>query len=339
MRAFIAIAVVALASGGGYYGYRWWTEGRFFISTDDAYVSADITQIAAKVAGHIASIEVAENHAVKAGDLLARIDDGDYRLAVRAARERLDSQRATITRIARQQEAAQSAVAQASAQLDAVRATQAKAQADYKRQSELTSVRVGSVSQLDAARAERDNAIASVRAAEAGVAQAQANVAVAASQKVEAETVVAELKTTLAKAERDLSFTEIRAPVDGIVGSRAVEIGSYVQPGTRVMPLIATGRTEIDANFKETQIAALKPGARVQVTADAYDGRVLEGRVASLSPATGSVFSLLPPDNATGNFTKVVQRVPVKIDVQDPDGLLRVGLSVVVSVDSRSGRR
>jgi membrane fusion protein, multidrug efflux system len=336
-KALILLAIALTAGGiGARYGYQWYTHDRFFVTTDNAYVTADITQIAAKVPGYIAEIAVSENSRVKAGDVLARIDGGDYELAVRAAREKLDSQRATIERIARQAEAARMAVVQAKAQAESTRATLARANAEFGRQAELSTARFASLSALDAARAARDTASASVRAADASVSQAEANVLVTEAQRAEAVSVLAEQKTTLAKAERDLSFTEIRAPVGGIVGTRAVEIGSYVQAGSRITGLVASGKTEIDANFKETQIAGLKPGAPVEVRADAFDGRVFPGKLVSLSPATGAVFSLLPPENATGNFTKIVQRLPVRIKVEDPEGLLRTGLSVDVAVDRRS---
>jgi len=177
-----------------------------------------------------------------------------------------------------------------------------------------------------------------VKSADAALAAARANVAVLAAQQAEAKSVAAELKTALDKAERDLSFTVIRAPVDGVIGNEAVEVGTFVQPGARLAALVPLASVHIESNCKETQLAAVRPGQTVHLEVDAFPGRDVTGTVESLAPASGSVFSLLPPENATGNFTKIVQRVPVRVAV-DPaiakEGLLRPGLSVVVRVDSR----
>jgi len=334
-RAILVALLLGAATLGGREGLRWWEHGRFLVETDDAYVTAETTWIAAKISGHIASIPVSANQRVKAGDVIARVDDGDHRLAIRAARDKLASQAATVERVARQIGASRAAVEQAAAQLESARATLRKAESDFARQSELAAGRVASVATVDTARAARDTAAAAVTAAEAAVSLARNNVAVVEAQKVEASGAYAELETTLAKAERDLSFTEIKAPVDGVVGSRAVELGAFVVPGTRIVPLIADDGYHVDANFKETQLAGIHPGSPVELTLDAYPGRVFAARVVSLSPGTGAVFSLLPPENATGNFTKIVQRVPVRLSVEDPERLLRSGLSAVVAVDTR----
>jgi membrane fusion protein (multidrug efflux system) len=170
------------------------------------------------------------------------------------------------------------------------------------------------------------------------VAVAKANADVLSAQQTEAQRVASELQTAVAKAERDLSFTEIRAPVDGVIGNKAVELGTFVQPGARLAALVPLSSVHVDANFKETQLASVRPGQKVHVEVDAFPDRDITGTVESVSPASGSVFSLLPAENATGNFTKIVQRVPVRVAV-DPEvaqeGILRPGLSVVVSVDQR----
>ena len=178
-----------------------------------------------------------------------------------------------------------------------------------------------------------------MQAAEAALVTARANVAVLKAQKDEAERVAAEYRTAAARAERDLSFTTIRAPVSGVLGNRAVEVGAYAQPGTRLAALVPLDSARVDANFKETQLARIRPGQRVELEVDAYPGRTFEGRVESIAPASGSQFSLLPPENATGNFTKIVQRVRVRIKVrQAEDAVLRPGMSVVVRVDTRPER-
>jgi membrane fusion protein (multidrug efflux system) len=332
-----AILAAALA-GGGYFGHGWFTHGRFMVSTDDAYVEADITTLSAKVSGYVDYVAVADNQTVKAGDLIAQIDDGDYRLAVKAARDKLATQGSTIDRIGRQIVAARASIGQAAAQVDAARADAERAAADFERQQQLAKADFASKARFDEARADRDRTVAAVKSAQAALAAAQANVDVLAAQQAEAGKVAAELQTSAEKAERDLAFTAIRAPADGVVGNKAVEAGSFVQPGTRLFALVPLTKVHIAANFKETQLKSLRPGQAVHIAVDALPDREILGTVESVSPAAGSVFSLLPAENATGNFTKIVQRVPVRITVPAEiarEGVLRPGLSVVVSVDRR----
>jgi membrane fusion protein (multidrug efflux system) len=334
-RAVLTALLLAAAGGGGWFGYGWWTHGRFFVSTDDAYVKADVTTLAAKVPGYVTAVPFANNAAVKAGDVVARIDDGDYRLAVEAARGKVDTQQATIDRIGRQVEALTAGLGQARAQLAAAQAEQVRAQADFARAQALAASDFGSKQRLDQTRADRDRAAANVDSAKAALDAADANIAVARAQEQEARRTLDELRTALAKAERDLSFTVVTAPVDGVIGNRAVEVGNYVQPGARLAALVPLGSVYVEANFKETQLARIEAGQKVDVEVDALPGRKLEGHVLSFAPASGSIFSLLPPENATGNFTKIVQRVPVRIAVPEDvarQGLLRPGLSVVANV-------
>jgi len=335
----LAVLAAALAFGG-YEGHEWWTSGRFMVSTDDAYVKADITILSAKVSGYVSSVAVANNQSVKAGDLIAKIDDGDYRLALQSAKDKLATQQSAVARIGRQIEAARASVAQAEAQIAAAQAEAERAEAEYARQLQLSRSDYTSRANLENAKAGRDRAEANVRSAQAALAAAKANVEVLSAQRTEAQRVAAEQETAVERAERDLSFTEIRAPVDGVIGNKAVEIGTFVQPGARLAALVPLTSVHVDANFKETQLASIKPGQQVQVEVDAFPDARIVGTVESVSPASGSVFSLLPPENATGNFTKIVQRVPVRISVGDDvagQGLLRPGLSVVVNVDTRTG--
>nr|WP_245515692.1 HlyD family secretion protein [Oharaeibacter diazotrophicus] len=339
-RLVLLLILAGATAYGAYAGREWWTHGRFMVETDDAYVATDITTLAAKVSGYVDKVDVAPNTHVKAGDPILHLDAGDYELAVAAARDKIATQDATIDRIGRQVEAADASVRQADAQITSAKADLEVAEADYARTDKLVETKVASTAQMDSARAARDRAVAGVTAAEAALAAAEANVEVLKAQQVEASHVRAELATALDKAERDLSFTVIRAPVDGVVGNRAVEEGSYVQPGQRLAALVPLASVHVDANFKETQLAGLKPGQTVELTVDALPGRTIEGTVESFSPATGSVFSLLPPENATGNFTKVIQRVPVRIAVPADvaaEGLLRPGMSVIAGVDTRTG--
>jgi membrane fusion protein (multidrug efflux system) len=188
--------------------------------------------------------------------------------------------------------------------------------------------------------ADRDRTEAGVKSAEAALVAARANVEVLRAQTREAENLAAELRTAVGRAQRDLDFAVIRAPFDGVVGNKAVEAGAYVSPGSRIAALVPLQSVRVDANFKETQLGRVRPGQEVHIHVDAYPDRDIVGTVESLSPASGSVFSLLPPDNATGNFTKIVQRLPVRVHVPEDvarEGLLRPGLSVVVRVDTREG--
>jgi membrane fusion protein (multidrug efflux system) len=352
-RRFVLPLVALAALGYGvYWGYNWFVEGRFLVSTDDAYVGADASVIAAKVAGHVVEVPIAENQKVHAGDLLARIDDGDYRLAVEAAKAKIATQDATIARIGRQVEAQNAAIDQAAAQVASADAQAEGAVADEKRAAleldrsqKLADVAFGSQQRLEQATADRARAAATLAAALASKTAALAALAgakdaaeVLKAEQTEAERVRGELVTAEAKAERDLSFTEIRAPFDGVVGNKAAVVGQYAMPGTRLLAVVPVQAAYVDANFKETQLDAIRPGEKVDVAVDSFDGRVVPGVVESVSPASGAQFSLLPPDNATGNFTKVVQRVTVRIAIA-PEALareaLRAGLSVVATIHTR----
>ena len=340
IRKIVLLGLLAAAfAGGGYQGWQWWSVGRFFVSTDDAYVQADISVLAAKISGYLESVPVVNGQAMKKGDVIAKLDDGDYRLALQAAQDKLGTQESTIARIARQTEAAQAQVPQAAAQIEAAKADAVRAQADFSRAMQMQAEYVAK-SRIDQARADRDRTEASVKGMEAGLTAARSNVDVLQAQKREAESVAAELRTAVDRARRDLDFTTIRAPFDGVVGNKAVEAGAYVMPGTRIAALVPLHSVRVDANFKETQVQRMRPGQPVTLTIDAYPDREIHGSVESFSPASGSVFSLLPPDNATGNFTKIVQRVPVRVRVPDSiarEGFLRPGLSAVVKVDTREG--
>jgi membrane fusion protein, multidrug efflux system len=353
LRRFILPLILLAGLGyGAHMAYDWFVEGRFLVSTDDAYVGADTAIIAAKVSGHVTEVAVAQNASVHARDLLVKIDDGDYKLAVNSAKAKIDTQDATIARIGRQVEAQNAVIAQAEAQIGAAQAQRQSAAADqqraaleFDRTQKLVHENFGSQQRLEQATADRARTSAAITSAEAAQASAEATLAGAKSnfdvlraQKVEAERVRAELVTAKEKAERDLSFTEIRAPFDGVVGNKAVELGQYVQPGVRLLALVSMNNLYVDANFKETQLASIRPGQKVDVAVDALGGKVVPGVVTSISPASGAQFSLLPPDNATGNFTKVVQRVPVRITFAPEaikDEELRPGLSVVASVRTR----
>ncbi|RXF73075.1 HlyD family secretion protein [Hansschlegelia zhihuaiae] len=335
----LGAAAAAAIAAGGWYGYDWWTDGRFLITTDDAYVGADMAVMAPKVSGYVAAVPTAQNARVKAGDPLVVLDDGDYRLALEAADGKIATQQAAVARFDSQIAAADAQLLQAEAQVDSANADAGRASADFDRAQALAKSSYGSKQALDQARADMQRTAASVEAAKAGVTAAEANRAVLIAQKAEAERTLAELRTARAQRRRDLDATVIRAPFDGVVGNKSVQEGDYVTPGKRVMAVVPLDRVYVDANFKETQLADVAPGSKVRLSVDAYPEHDVTGVVDSLAPASGAQFSLLPPENATGNFTKIVQRVPVRVRVDPADvakGRLRPGLSVIASVDTRT---
>ena len=333
--------VLSLAAGT-WYGQHWWFTGRFLVSTDDAYVGVHAATLAAKVPGYVANVVAQDNTKVHSGDVIATIDDGDYRIAVDSARANIATQQATIARIGKQVAAQQAAVTQANAQLTSANANSTRADLELKRQQQLAVQQFASQQKLEQAQSDQEQARATVLGAKAAVEAAETNVAVLKAQQLEAERTLDQLKSTLAKAERDLSFTTVRAPFDGTVGNRAIQSGDYVQAGQRLASLVPLDDIYVDANFKETQLANLRPGQPVSISVDALDGHAIAGTVESVAPASGSVFSLLPPDNATGNFTKVVQRIPVRIRVPATVGaeeVLRPGMSVIVTVNTKPGAK
>jgi membrane fusion protein (multidrug efflux system) len=339
-RLAVVLGALLLLGAGGWYGHYWWTTGRYLVSTDDAYVGAKNATLSAKVMGYLSAVGVDDNAHVHEGDVIARIEDGDYQLAVETARDNIATQQATVDRIGKQVVAQQAAVDEGKAQLVSAQAGATRAELELRRQQELAGRGYASHQTLEQAQANRDQADAAVQAGQAALEAAQANVDVLKAQQVEASRTLNQFQTALTKAERDLSFTVMRAPFDGVIGNRAMQVGDLVQPGQRLASLVPLDAVYIDGNFKETQLADLHPGQPVAIAVDAYSDRKLEGRVESVAPASGSVFSLLPPDNATGNFTKIVQRVPVRIEVPSvvaAQGLLRPGMSVVVSVDTKPG--
>src|SRR5215472_6421120 len=256
--ALLGVLLAAVAIGGSWYGHRWWTVGRFMVSTDDAYVRADNTTLAAKVPGYVANIFVADNTFVHAGDVVAVLDDGDYRLAADSARQKVATQQATVERIGQQVVAQEAAVAQARAQLVSAQAAQTRTGLEADRQQALAAKQFASQQTLEQSIANRDQAVAGVANAQAAIDAAAANVGVLKAQQQEAVRTLEELKTAQAKAERDLAFATIRAPIDGVLGNRAVQVGDYVQPGQRLASLVPLDDVYIDANFKETQLARLR---------------------------------------------------------------------------------
>ncbi|MCZ7487106.1 HlyD family secretion protein [Rhizobium rhizogenes] len=335
----LPVIAVALLAGAGWYGYNWWIDGRFMVSTDDAYIEGDIAVIAPKVSGYVARVNVVENQEVKAGDPLVTLDDGDYRIALDQAEAQIRTEELSLKRIDAQIVGGEASQEQAVAQKGALDAALRGAEITQKRASELQAKDVGTVAASDSAQVALDQARANVVAGDAAIASAKANVELLRAQREEAESTIRSLQLSRDKAARDLSFTVLKAPYDGVIGNLAVQTGDLVSVGKRLASLVPMNELYIDANFKETQLASVVPGSKVRVHVDAFNDATIEGTVQSISPGSGSVFSMLPPENATGNFTKVIQRVPVRIVFSKEDLAkhnLRAGLSVVVDVDTRT---
>ncbi len=329
-------AALLLAAGIG--GLHWWTTARLIVSTNDAYASADSIAISPRVSGYVATVAVAENQHVRRGDTLVVVDNADYKLRVQQSEAAMHGRQAAIATIERQRVLQQSMIAQAQAALLAARSQASKVAEDYKRDRALIEKGYATLEQVDADRATTQAASAEVDKAAAAYEAAHAEFEVLGAKRAQLEADAAEAQAALGVAQLDNGHTVISAPIDGVVGDRNVQVGEYVRPGKQLFMLVPASEVYIIANFKETQVARMRVGQPVQIELDAYPGLKGRGTVQSFAPATGSEFSLLPPQNATGNFTKIVQRVPVKIVLSAGSGLedkIRPGLSAVVAVDTR----
>jgi len=349
-RILLGVAAIAVLAVGGYYGYNYITVGRFQISTDDAYVKADTSVVSTKVAGLVTETPVLNNTAVKAGDVILKLDDTDYKLALATAKANIATQTAALAvfdkqKISQQAQinAAEAGVNSAQAQLQSAQAVQTNAVQTQTRAAQLAKQNFGTQQSLDDANRAVLTANAGVAQATSGVAQAEASVTAAKAQldvldanAAQAQSALDGMQVALQKAQHDLDSAVIKAPFDGVVANRAVAPGEYVGPGTNLLALVPVQLSFITANFKETQISDIHPGQKVDIEVDAFKGKTFEGKVQSVAPASGAEFSLLPPDNATGNFTKITQRIPVKIVLPDDlSKILKPGMSVAVSADLR----
>jgi membrane fusion protein (multidrug efflux system) len=335
----LAPAAVGLlvAIGGIKYGYDWWRVGRFIETTDDAYAGGDVTPVSPHVAGFISEILVADNQRVAAGQLLIRLDSRDFRAALDHARALADERQATLTSLEAKYVLQQQMVAQAQADLEAKTAKAIFASADAIRYRNLAKTGYGTQQSAERTSAADQEAQSTIKAAEAALAAARQQLTVLQADIAAARAAVAQAKADLETARLNLGYTEIRSPIDGYIGNRAAQIGAFVTSGAYLVSVIPAQGLWIDANFKEDQLAHMRPGQPATVLADVLPGKLFHGHVASLAPGTGAIFSVIPPENATGNFTKIVQRVPVRIALDDARfGELRPGLSTTVSVDTRS---
>lgn len=337
-RLLLIVAGTAIAIVGIMLLRDWWQVGRFLETTDDAFVGADTTTIAPKVPGFIVKLAVADNQPVAAGDLLALIDDREYRAELARAEATVNEQKAVVANLDAEAALQAALIDQARSKTESTAAENRRAASDGVRASELVKRRVVSEQDFEQADAAVSKARADDAAARFALVAVQRQLAVIETKKNQALATLAQAQAALELAKLNTEYTEIRSPIDGVVGNRQARVGDYATVGARLMSIVPSSGLYVDANFKESQIAHLRPGQPATIEADVLQGVKFHGQVESLAPATGAEFSLLPAENATGNFTKIVQRVPIRIRL-DGDaarlGQLRPGLSVTASVDRR----
>jgi membrane fusion protein, multidrug efflux system len=329
------LILVAVAYGG----WQWWRDWRFQQSTDDAYVESDISLISPKIEGYIKEVRVEDNQHVKAGDVLFVIDDSDFAAKVAAARAAVDAEVASVATFETRHDHQLAMINQAAAMVDSATAEFNRADLDQKRYVSLVTSEVATKQRYETAQADLTKASANLLRSKAALEAEKQQLAVLDAQKHEEQAKREQARAALRLAQNDLDNTVIRAPVDGVVGNRAGQIGQYVKAGTQLLSLVPLPNVYVTANFKETQLTLMRPGQPAEISVDAYPDQIIAGHVESFAPASGAEFSLLPPDNATGNFTKIVQRVPVRIAVPENSplaSLLRPGLSVTVNIDTRA---
>lgn len=330
----IGLAVLAAAA---WYGYGYMVHGRFIEATDDAYVRADMAPVAARIAGYVEAVPAAENQQVKAGDVLVTIEGGDFDTKVAQAEAQIAAKQAAIDAVAARLELEAQLIGAAEGRVAAARADVAQTAADLKRARELKDNGTGTQARLDAAIAAAAKAQAALESALAALAAEKEQVSVLETQRAQAVADKAQAEAAARQAALDKEHTTLRAPFDGVVANRAAEPGQYVRAGQQLMTIVPLPNVYVVANFKETQAGEMRRGQKVTVTVDAFPDKSFAGTIDSFAPATGSEFALIPPENATGNFTKIVQRLPVKILLQADENLtlLRPGMSVTAEIDVR----
>jgi membrane fusion protein, multidrug efflux system len=331
---------LGLTLGGVGYGRYWWITGRFIESTDDAYVGGNITPVSPHVAGFVAQLVVDDNQYVRAGQLLIRLDPRDFAAALDHARAVLAGRQAALAGLEAKYLWQQQMIEEAEADLDARLAQASFAQQDAVRYHDLALASFGSRQAAERTAAADRAARSATQSARAGLTAARQQLRVLDAETAEARAGVAQAEADLETARLDLGYTEIRSPIDGYVGNRSAQVGAYVARDAYLLSVIPAHGLWVDANFKEDQLARMRSGQPATVVADVLPDKIFHGHVASLAPGTGAVFSVIPPENATGNFTKIVQRVPVRIVLDAARlGELRPGLSTTVSVDTDPGPR
>jgi membrane fusion protein (multidrug efflux system) len=332
-------AAVAALAGAIWYGWDYWTIGRYLVSTDDAYVKADNTTIAPKVSGYLREVEVGDNEHVRAGQVLARIDERDFQVALDQASSDVAAAEAAIVSKQAQLGVQQAVIDAAKATVDVDTATVTFAAQENKRYTDLAASGYGSVQNAQQAQSRIAGAKAAIERDTANLASALKQVDLLKAEIAQATAALARAKATQSQAELNLGYTGIIAPIDGIVGNRTLRTGQFVQAGTQLMSVVPVAGAYVVANYKETQLTDVREGQEVDIAVDMFPGRTVHGHVDSIAPASGQEFALLPPDNATGNFTKVVQRIPVRIALDagnDASVALRPGMSVIPTIETRS---
>jgi membrane fusion protein (multidrug efflux system) len=334
----LASLTLAITACGIGYGHYWWTTGRFIETTDDAYVGGNVTPVSPHVAGFVAQILVKDNQYIHAGQLLIRLDPRDFEAALDHARAVTAAREATLAGLQAKYVWQQSMVQQAESSLAAKLAQASWAREDAIRYRDLAKTSFGTVQNAQRTSALNEAAQSESEAARAGLVAARQQLTVLDADIAEARANVAQAKADLETARLNLGYTEICSPIDGYIGNRSAQVGAYVARDAYLVSVIPAQGLWVDANFKEDQLADMRPGQPATVVADVLPGKVFQGHVQSLAPGTGAVFSVIPPENATGNFTKIVQRVPVRIALDDAKlGELRPGLSTTASVDTKLG--
>jgi membrane fusion protein (multidrug efflux system) len=334
-RLLMAGAAFAALAGGSWLGWHYWTVGRFEVSTDDAYVQADNTTIAPKISGYVGDVLVGDNETVKAGQVLATVDDRDFRVALDQAKADVAAADAAVATKQALLDSQKSVIDAARATLGVDHANLTFAEQEDKRYASLAATGYGSVQNAQQAASRIAASHAAVARDEAALETAIRQVDVLKAQLAEANAARQRSQAAQDQAELNLSYTRIVSPVDGVVGARTLRVGQYVQAGTQLMAVVPLSAAYIIANYKETQLADVRPGQKVDIEVDTYSGHTFHGHVDSIAPASGQEFALLPPDNATGNFTKVVQRIPVKIALEGASRVeLRPGMSVIPTIQT-----
>jgi membrane fusion protein (multidrug efflux system) len=331
----IALLLIAAAAA---YGSYYWVVGRFLESTDDAYVQADSTIIAPKVSGYLSKVLVEDNQSVKAAQPLAKIDDRDYVAALDQAKADVATAQADIENVTAALQQQQAVIAQARATVAVDQANLTYAEQENARYGGLAKIGGASAELAQQAASKRDTAQATLTRDTAAVTAAEEQIGVLQAQLAKDKATLQHNEAVQAQAQLNLGYTNITAPIDGVVGNRSLRVGEYVQAGTQLMAVVPLAAVYVVANFEETQLAGIRRGAPVSIVVDTYSGATVKGHVDSIAPASGEEFALLPPDNATGNFTKIVQRIPVKIAIDPNDplrGELRPGMSVTATVDTK----
>jgi membrane fusion protein (multidrug efflux system) len=335
--ASIAAGILILA-GLIIWAVYYFTVGQYFVSTDDAYIGADTSLIAPKISGYVTKVLVNNNWRVAQGQLLLTIDDRDYQTALAGAKADMQAAGAEIFSDHAQLALQQAKIAGAAALVEGDKAKLAFAQSNDRRYASLTASGAATQQNSEQASSESQTAKAQLDADNAALDAARLQVNVLNAGLAQATASLAQSYTRAQQAELDLSHTQIRAPFAGVIGNKTVAVGDYLTPGTQVMAVVPLDQVYVTANYKETQLAGVRPGQKVSIVVDSFPNLKVTGLVDSISPSSGQEFALLPPDNATGNFTKIVQRIPVKIDIALNNqliGLLLPGMSVEPSIDTR----